>query len=170
MTDGDRHDPIARLDAARRRIRALGPAVVRGEPWRLSPDIGVGPEATWGPPEVLAHVAEMVPFWQGELERVLAIPESAPLPRFGRTAEDPLRIGVIARDRSLPAHELLARIEAGLDRLVLRLGQLTPREGERRAVHATRGEWSLVEFIDRFLVTHLEEHARQLDDLLRQPG
>ncbi len=170
MTAGSHRDLVDRLNASRARIQSLGPAVEAGEPWPLSASIGVEPEAAWGPPEVLAHLAEMVPFWQGEVERLLVIPQGAPPPPFGRTAEDTLRIGLIARDRGLPTYELLGRIDASLDRLVGRLSRLTLGEAERRAVHRTRGECSLVEFIDLFLVSHAEEHARQLDALLRDPG
>jgi len=35
--------------------------VTAGEPWPLAEDYGTGPEASWGPREVLAHVEEMLP-------------------------------------------------------------------------------------------------------------
>ena len=63
--------------------------------------IGTGPEASWGPREVLAHVEEMLPFWLGEMERVIDGDGSAAVP-FGRTADDAIRLGIIDRDRSLP--------------------------------------------------------------------
>ncbi len=166
MSTKDRRDLMRRLVAARTRLKALGPTVVAGEPWPLSSRIGVEPEASWGPPEVLAHLGEMVPFWHGEVERLLATPRDGAPPVFGRTAEDVLRIGLIGRDRQLPARELLARIDAGLDRLVHRLEGLDITDVERRAVHATRGERSILEFVEIFLVAHLEEHVRQVGDTL----
>ena len=49
--------------------------------------------------ELLAHVAEMLPYWLGEAERILA---GGPDPvRFGRVAEDKLRVLTIERDRTL---------------------------------------------------------------------
>ena len=60
----------------------------------------IAPEASWGPPEVLAHVAEMLPFWQGEMERDPdGSRRASPVP-FGRSASDPIRLGLIERDRS----------------------------------------------------------------------
>ena len=54
-----------RLDAAAVAMRELGPAVAAGEPWPLTDVYGPGPESAWGPREVLAHVAEMLPYWMG---------------------------------------------------------------------------------------------------------
>ena len=86
---------LDRLDHAGRALAALEPAVRAGEPWPLSASIGVEPEAHWGPPEVLAHLAEMLPFWLGEIERVLAgSPEPVP---FGRVASNEIRVAVIER-------------------------------------------------------------------------
>lgn len=138
MTTDDLRELVDRLVAARTRLRTLGPTVLAGEPWPLSSRIGVEPEASWGPPEVLAHLGEMVPFWHGEVERLLATPHDGAPPVFGRTAEDTIRIGLIGRDRRLPARELLARIDTGLDRSVHRLEGLDITDVERRAVHATR--------------------------------
>jgi hypothetical protein len=139
-------------------------AVEAGSPWPLSPTIGVEPEAHWGPPEVLAHVAEMLPFWTGEIERVLAgDPEPVP---FGRVASNPLRIAVVERDRTLPSRELFARITAGAERLADRLAELPPAAGKRRGIHETLGEMSVAALVERLVVGHLEEHVEQLKGVL----
>lgn len=163
MTTADREGLAARVRAARSQLQVLGPAVTAGEPWPLSAHIGTEPETTWGPLEVLAHLAEMIPFWHGEIERVLAELETTEPPPFGRTAEDTLRIALIERDRHVPSHELLGRIDTSLDRLAGRIARLDLIDGDRRAVHRTRGERSVADFIDLFLVSHVEEHIRQLD-------
>lgn len=139
-------------------------AVQAGSPWPLSPTIGTEPEARWGPPEVLAHVAEMLPFWTGEMERVLAgNPEPVP---FGRVASNPLRIAIVERDRTLPSRELFARIAAGAERLAARLAELSPEIAQRRGVHETLGEMSAIALIERLVVGHLEEHVEQLQGSL----
>lgn len=149
-------------------MSALAPDVAAGEPWPLSDRFGTEPEAHWGPPETLAHVAEMITFWTGEMERVLA-GEPEPVP-FGRVASDPLRIGVIERDRSLPSRELLARIRSGVERLATRIAELSPAEAQRRGVHATLGEMTVVRIAERFIIGHLEEHAAQLRESLGTRG
>ncbi len=157
-------DQLGRLAGARKAFDALRSAVGDGEPWPLAERFGTEPEARWGPPEVLAHVAEMLTFWQGEAERILASPvEPAP---FGRVTTDALRIGMIERDRTLPSRELFDRIDSAIDRLERRLSTLSSAEAGRVGIHATRGEITLAEAIERFVVGHLEEHAAQLRDAL----
>lgn len=156
-----------RLAAARREYDALRPAVEGGEPWQLASQFGVEPEASWGPREVLAHVAEMLPFWQGELERVLAAggDPAEPAP-FGRVASDPLRIGILERDRTLPFRELFDRVDAGIARLERRLRELTPREVNAVGVHPSRGPMNPAQIVERFVAVHLEEHIAQLREIL----
>ena len=61
-----------------------------------------------GPREVLAHVAEMLPFWMGEIELILdAGADGEPL-GFGRLEDDPMRVEIITRDRGFPARSCLA--------------------------------------------------------------
>src|SRR3954469_8058600 len=112
MSHHDTPTELDRLAAARAAYVDLRPRVIAGDPWPLAEDFGNGPEASWGPREVLAHVEEMLPFWLGELERVVG-GEPRPGP-FGRTADHPVRTGILARDRTLPLRVLFERIDTGL--------------------------------------------------------
>ena len=137
-------DLTARIAAARARLASLRPAVVAGAPWPLAERFDHAPEASWGPPEVLAHVAEMLPYWLGEVERIVGDPTGS-VP-FGRIGTDALRIGIIERDRALPVSELFERIEIGLDRWTARVADpdggrmdpawIPPDEGR----HVDRGD------------------------------
>jgi hypothetical protein len=152
---------IAGLVAHRARIHAA-------EPWPLAADFGPGPEASWGPRELLAHVAEMLPYWLGEVERVLGDgPEPVP---FGRTQADPNRLTAIERDRTLPLAELYARIEAGAERYARRLPALTTADASRRGLHPVLGELPVTTILERMVVRHAEDHVRQLTDILAGPA
>lgn len=151
---------IERIERAAETLASQRARVEAGEPWPLSVEFGTEPEASWGPRETLAHVTEMLPFWLGEIERILAGP-TEPVP-FGRVASNELRIGVIERDRSLPLRELFARLEAGAARLTRRLGELSPAEAERTGVHPTLGVLTVGQAAQRFVAGHLEEHAAQM--------
>ncbi len=173
MTDPLAVPPIAddealeRLDRARSAFATLRPRVVAGEPWPLAEDFGAGPEASWGPREVLAHTAEMLPYWLGEMERVVEAGRSAdhPLP-FGRTAGDAMRLGILERDRGLPLRELFDRIDAGIGRWETRMPSLTAAEGGARGLHVRDGDVPATWIRDRFVIRHLEEHAVQLEEIL----
>jgi hypothetical protein len=158
-------DPLPRLAAARFAFESLRPRVVAGEPWPLAEAFGTEPEASWGPREVLAHTAEMLPFWLGEFERVVEAGRRAGDGQpFGRTSEDQLRIGVLARDRTLPLRELFDRIASGIERWERRMAEHPADSAVGR--HARLGEMTAAQLRDRFVVTHLEEHAAQLEAAL----
>jgi hypothetical protein len=154
-----------RIAAARQAYRDLEPRVRAGEPWPLADDFGTGPEASWGPREVLAHVQEMLPFWFGEMERVVAGDDTAPVP-FGRIADDTLRLGIIERDRTLPLRVLFARIDAGLLTWSDRIPTLTDVEQARVGVHPRLGEMPAGTMLERFVIGHAEDHLAQLIDTL----
>lgn len=156
---------LERIPAARRAYAELAPRVLAGEPWPLAEDYGTGPEASWGPREVLAHVQEMLPFWLGEMERVADGDGSEAIP-FGRVADDALRLGIIERDRSLPLRVLFARIDAGLRDWAERLATLTASERERIGAHPRLGEMPAPAILERFVLGHAEDHLAQLDEIL----
>ncbi len=159
-----------RLENAAAAVADLGPAVNAGEPWPLTEVYGPGPESAWGPREVLAHVSEMLPFWLGEIELVLAessgASEGSEPPAFGRTEADPLRIEVIGRDRMFPARELIDRIDVEGARVARRLRQLDDAQAATLGRHVTRGDLSIADMAERFLVTHIEGHLTQLKETL----
>jgi hypothetical protein len=158
-------DLATRLRDAGEAMLGLRGQLVAGEPWPLSPDYGTGPEADWGPREVLAHVNEMLPYWTRQLEGVLAGDVGTAIP-FGRTADDADRLRRIAEDRQRPAGELLDGIDAGL---VTALGFVTERTDAdlaRVGLHPTRGELSVGDSLERFVVGHLEDHVAQLRTIL----
>lgn len=160
-----------RLEAAQVAIAGLRGRVEAGEPWPLADVYGAEPEASWGPREVLAHVDEMVPFWLGEMERVLegAAAGLEPVP-FGRTAADATRIAIIGRDRTLPLRELFGRLRSDTARMVERARELSADDARRMGAHPRLGEMTIAEMLDRFVVTHMEEHVEQFRSLLAEAG
>ena len=157
-------DLAQRLDRATDALVELGPAVAAGEPWALTDVYGPGPESSWGPREVLAHVAEMLPFWLGEIERIVDAgvgPDAGAPPAFGRLEDDPVRVQLIGRDRNFPGRELLGRIEAEGRRVASRLRALEDEAG-LVGRHPTRGDLSIADLAERLIVAHAEGHVTQL--------
>jgi hypothetical protein len=154
----------ARLAAAQSRLATLGPALRAGEPWPLAERFDDSEEASWGPPEVLAHLEEMLAYWLGEIERIVDM-RTGPGP-FGRIASDANRLGIIERDRSLPIRELEARVALGIDRWRGRWTELDAAIRDRTGLHPTRGEMTIAQVADRMVATHLEDHLDQLSAAL----
>jgi hypothetical protein len=157
-------DLLARLQAGADGINATRAAVTACEPWPLAATFDHSDEARWGPPEVLAHVAEMLPYWLGEVERILAGPPE-PVP-FGRVGTDPVRVAIIGRDRTLPVGELYTRIGDALARWTARLKTLSPAQLDEVGLHPRLGEMRIEAIIERQVVGHLAEHVVQLEELV----
>lgn len=158
-------EQLDRLTRAHRAFAALAPQVEAGRPWPLSDHFGTEPEANWGPQETLAHVAEMIPFWTGEIERIVDATAEEPVP-FGRIADDELRIGIIERDRRLPPHALFDRIATAVAFASQRLAELDESETALVGVHPRLGNLTVRQIVDRFIGSHIEDHVTQLRDVV----
>src|SRR2546428_2260021 len=86
---------------------------------------------------------------------------------FGRVKTDPGRVAAIESDRHTPPEELTERLASQLRDLRVLLADLTPDDWRKRGVHETLGVMDIEQIVDMFLVKHLEDHADQLDYLVR---
>ncbi len=150
------YPPVDRLRIAWDRLVRLRSKVELSPP----PPIDSPRSRDWVPREILAHVVEMLPYWHGEIERILA-GAAEPVP-FGRTANDLVRVMTVDRDRTLPVAELYYRLDNSIERLVRRLLELDDRQCARRGLHRTRGELTVQQIVDTMLAGHIEEHCDQL--------
>jgi DinB superfamily len=144
-----------RLVAAAGRIRDAAPLLSDQALTDPDPDTG----ERWDRRQVLAHVAEMLPYWVEQVERVAA-GDQVP---FGRARTDPGRVDAIERDRREDPSRLLDRVDQGLGEVLALLDRLDDDALARRGRHEVLGELTVADIADRFLVDHLEEHADQLD-------
>ncbi|HZD01291.1 MAG TPA: DinB family protein [Actinomycetes bacterium] len=147
----------ARLVAAAERIRRTAPIVP--DEAHTSPDPETG--EVWDRGQVLAHVAEILPYWARQAELVVEWGDGVP---FGRVKSDPERIAVIERDRHDDPARLLERMDWELREVLVLLDRLDDEALARTGRHERLGEMRVAEIIDRFLVEHLEEHADQLEE------
>ena len=160
------HDEAARIQAAGAAIEDLREPLEAGEPWPLSAVWGTEDEAQWGPREVLAHVAEMLSYWHGELGRVVAGGGgSEPVP-FGRVASDPSRLARIGELRQRSAGQLVDEIGGRVPEVAAFVDRLSEDEAARVGRHQTRGDLTVGDSVQRFFASHLEEHVAQLRDIL----
>jgi DinB superfamily len=155
-TPAEQDDRRRRLLAAARRIRAAAP-LVAGDAL-TDPDPTTGER--WDRGQLLAHVAEMLPYWVAEAELVAGQGGGIP---FGRVKSDPGRVAAIERDRREDPARLLDRVDDGVAEALALLDRLDAEALQRTGTHQTLGELPVAGIVDRFLVDHLEEHADQLD-------
>jgi hypothetical protein len=158
---------MATLYAQVERLRTARDNFVRMRPLLelspLPPD-DLPRQREWVAREILAHVVEMLPYWLGEIERVMA-GDKEPVP-FGRPPTDLVRVLTVDRDRTLPAAELYARLDHVLERVVRRLLELDERQAARRGLSRERGEMTVRQIVEVMLAGHTEEHCRRMAELL----
>jgi threonine dehydratase len=163
MTSEPGQAALTRLGAVERRLTEHA---VRPLPDGLT-DPDPGASERWEAGQVWAHLAEFPGYWHGEVRKVAAARASGaaePIP-FGRTKTDPGRIAAIERERRTDPGELLRRVTAQIAEVSTTLTGLPDDAWGARGAHPARGEMTLTEIVDRFILGHLEEHADQLDGL-----
>ncbi len=131
---------------------------------RTSPDPSSGER--WEAGQVWAHLAEFVPYWIEQAQRLIASYDDEPVP-FGRTKTDAARVAAIERDRTQPVSVLWADSHTDIEHLRNFLQRLDADAWRVRGLHPTLGVMDLDRIVGEFLVGHLEQHAEQLDELAR---
>ena len=123
----------------------------------------------WEAGQVWAHLAEFPAYWLGQIRRVIAQPTHGAVP-FGRVKTDAGRLAAIERERHTDPAALLERVRAALAEAGDAMRSWPPDTWRLVGAHPTLGEMTVERMVDRFIVSHLEEHADQLDTLATQAG
>jgi hypothetical protein len=119
----------------------------------------------WEAGQVWAHLAEFPGYWLGQINRVIAQPTHGAIP-FGRVKTDVGRVEAIERERHTDPRALLERVRASLAEVSDAARSWSPDTWRLRGAHPTLGEMTVERILDHFIVSHLEEHADQLDTLV----
>jgi hypothetical protein len=112
----------------------------------------------WTPAEDLAHVAEMLGYWSGEIERFQRQPGAS----FGRVASNPERVRFIEEHAHDTPDQLGALLESSYGVALALLGQLQPTDLETTGQHVKFGPQSVRQAVQEWLIDHLDEHVQQL--------
>ena len=119
-------------------------------------------DGEWSVMQNLAHVAEMLPYWAHQAEAI----DHAPGQPFGRTHDDPVRIGEIDAHSNDVLELTLSRIQGAANECVSILRALPAEAWPKAGIHPSRGQMTVEQMIDTFVVGHVEAHLRQVHDAL----
>ncbi len=119
----------------------------------------------WPVMSTLAHVVELMPYWSRQARAVAARERNGE--PFGRTHDDPDRIGAVEQHGRDSLASALERIRGALGETVRTLRDIPAEGWSRTGRHANRGEMSVEAMIDQFLVSHVEEHLGQAREAIR---
>lgn len=151
---------VARLADAERRLDEHAAAPL---PTGLA-DPDPGNDERWEAGQIWAHLAEFPAYWFAQAERVIAQRTQPPVP-FGRVKTDAGRLEAIERDRHTDPSALLGRVRASLAEITDSVRTWDDATWQMRGAHPVRGEMTVEQIVQTFIVEHLEEHADQLDSL-----
>jgi hypothetical protein len=112
----------------------------------------------WTPMEDLAHVAEMLGYWSGEIDRFQRQPGAS----FGRMATNPERIRFIELHAHDTPEQMAALLESGSAAALALLRRLQPADLETVGQHVKFGAQTIRQAVQEWLIDHLAEHVTQL--------
>jgi hypothetical protein len=92
----------------------------------------------------------------------------APPPRFGRTPGSPERLAGVSRGATARPDVLLTQLESAVRSATTAIRKLSVEERGKRGVNSERGELTVAEVIESFIVGHAEEHLAQVHSALRR--
>jgi hypothetical protein len=121
--------------------------------------LGVQPASGgWTPMEDLAHVAEMLGYWSGEIDRFQRELGAS----FGRVASNPERIDFIEVHAHDTPDQVAALLESGYGAALALLRRLQPADLETVGQHVKYGPQTVRHAIQEWLIDHLDAHVEQL--------
>ena len=113
----------------------------------------------WAVMSILAHVVELMPYWANQALEVAR--RSADGQPFGRTHDDPDRIGAVQQHSRDSLDSMLPRLRSASSEAIAALQQIPSDRWTRTARHANRGDMTVEQIVEQFLVSHVEDHLAQ---------
>ncbi len=112
----------------------------------------------WTIMQNLAHIVEFMPYWAGEIEKLLTEPDC----EFGRTHEDVGRLQGISEHEMDSLSSIKAALPGSYARLDGVLARLNDSDLELTGKHVRYGEKPLDWLIEEFVTNHLSGHVEQI--------
>ena len=113
----------------------------------------------WSAMQTLGHMVEMLPYWLHHCQTLIAASEP---PAFGRTLDAPERLAGVERGASAEPTEVLRQLEDELRTTANALRLMSETERGKKGLHVRRGEMTVADVVDFFIVAHAEEHLEQV--------
>jgi hypothetical protein len=156
-------DFLERLEAVEERLAGLAMAIEG----LTTPDAKSGEQ--WEDGQVWGHMTEFVPFWTGQIDHVIRTYQGDPVP-FGRAQGSTARAEGIEAGLARTPEEQFADLTTQLADLRAWLQGMPENGLVSIGAHATMGEMAAWEAIDEFIISHLEQHADQLESITPDGG
>ena len=117
-------------------------------------------ENEWSAMQILGHMIEMIPYWLTNCRVLMAA--TAELPQFGRSLDAPERLEGVERGGAGDPNEIMQLLQEEIHAAMSAIRSMSPAERNKKGVHIRRGEMTVAEIIEAFIVSHAEEHVAQV--------
>lgn len=117
-------------------------------------------ESEWSAMQTLGHVTEMIPYWLHHCRTLMAA-TGAP-PDFGRTPGSPERLAGVAHGATAEPHALLDQLRREVRAAAGAIRGLSEAERSKRGRNRERGEMTVADVVESFIVRHAEDHLGQV--------
>jgi uncharacterized damage-inducible protein DinB len=119
----------------------------------------------WSAMQVLGHMTEMIPYWLSHCRVLIAA--TGELPTFGRTPGSPERLAGVAHGASAQPDALLRQLQEEVRTAAGTIRTLSMAERSKRGLYPGRGEMTVADVLESFIVSHAEEHLAQVQSAVR---
>ena len=123
-------------------------------------------ENEWTIMQNLAHIVEFMPYWAGEIEKLVAEPGRD----FGRTPQDVGRLQGISEHEMASLKGIKATLPVSYARLDEALRSLKDSDLELTGKHVRYGEKTLDWFLEDVVTNHLRSHVEQIKGCIELVG
>jgi uncharacterized damage-inducible protein DinB len=136
--------------------------------WLRQPDVAqrlrAGGENEWSAMQILGHLVEMIPYWLSHCHTIITATEP---PVFGRSLDAPERLAGVEHGAAGEPDQVLDALHEAVQSAGQTIRAMSPADRNRKGMHASRGEMTVAEIIETFIVVHAESHLAQLQAALR---
>ena len=120
----------------------------------------------WSAMQTLGHMTEMIPYWLNHCRTLIAATGTPPA--FGRTPGSPERLAGVSHGASADPDALLRQLHEAVRAAAREIRQLSTTERGKRGISSERGEMTVAQVIESFIVDHAEEHLAQAQSALQR--
>ena len=117
-------------------------------------------DTEWSVIQILGHMLEMIPYWLTHCQVLIAT--TAEAPSFGRSLDAPERLEGVQRGAAGNPSELLQLLQDQIHTAMRVIRDMSPAERQKKGIHIRRGEMTVADIIEVFMVSHTEEHLAQI--------
>ncbi|MEK9165007.1 MAG: DinB family protein [Chloroflexota bacterium] len=122
-------------------------------------------ENEWSAMQTVGHLAEMIPYWLGHCQALIAA--TAEPPHFGRSLDAPDRLTGVERGAMGSPDELLRLLNGEIQAAAQAIRQFSAVERGMKGIHPRLGEVTVADVVEILIVAHAEDHLAQARAALR---